>query len=115
MSLSIALNNALTGLRSASSQADIIANNVSNALTEDYGRREAVLSATVVGGQGGGVLSILMLPLCIPVLIFGSRATDLAVSGEAVTGPLLLLAAMRIFAISLAPLAIAAAVRVSID
>ena len=55
MSLSIALNNALTGLRSASSQADIIANNVSNALTEDYGRREAVLSATVVGGQGGGV------------------------------------------------------------
>lgn len=55
MNLSIALNNALTGLRAASQQADTVANNVANALTEDYGRRETVLNAAVVGGQGAGV------------------------------------------------------------
>jgi len=51
----------------------------------------------------------------VPVLIFGARATDQAMRGDASTGPLWLLAAMLILAVTLAPLASAAAVRVSLE
>ena len=75
-----------------------------------------ITAALTVGlRQGAGVLAILLLPLSIPVLIFGSRATDLAVSGMDTTGPLMLLGAMSILAASLAPFGIAAALRVSLD
>jgi len=56
-----------------------------------------------------------LLPLSIPVLIFGSRATDLAVEGMDTTGPLMLLGAISILSASLAPFGIAAALRVSLD
>jgi len=56
-----------------------------------------------------------VLPLAMPVLIFGARATDLAMRGETATGPLLLLAAMLILAVTLSPLAAAAAVRISLE
>jgi len=76
----------------------------------------AITAALTVGlRQGGGILGILLLPLCIPVLIFGARAVDLAVSGMETGGPLLLLASISILAITLAPFAIAAALRVSVD
>lgn len=65
--------------------------------------------------QASGLLALLILPLMMPVLIFGARATDLAVLGEDATGPLYALAAISAFAASLAPLAAAAAVRVSLD
>lgn len=76
----------------------------------------AITAALTVGlRQGAGILAILLLPLSIPVLIFGSRATDLAVGGMETNGPLLLLGAISLLAVSLSPFAIAAAVRVSID
>lgn len=76
----------------------------------------SITAALTVGlRQGAGVLAILLLPLSIPVLIFGSRATDLAVGGMDTSGPLMLLGAMSILSASLAPFGIAAALRVSLD
>jgi heme exporter protein B len=65
--------------------------------------------------QTGGLLALLVMPLMLPVLMFGSRATDLAGSGESIAGPLYLLAAFLLLALSLVPLASAAAIRISID
>lgn len=50
MSLSLVLSNAITGLQASTKQADLIANNVANALTDGYGRRELALESGVYGG-----------------------------------------------------------------
>lgn len=65
--------------------------------------------------RGAGILGILVLPLTLPLLIFGARATDLAMQGHSAAGPLYLLAALLALALTLAPLAIAAALRISVD
>jgi heme exporter protein B len=65
--------------------------------------------------RSGALLSLLTLPLSLPVLIFGARATQLAIHGTPYGGPLLLLAALAVFGITLAPLAAAAAVRISLE
>jgi heme exporter protein B len=70
---------------------------------------------TVSLKRGGSVAGLLILPLAGPLLIFGTRATDLAVSGEATAAPLYLLAALAAFALSLGPAAIAAALRVGLE
>jgi heme exporter protein B len=70
---------------------------------------------TVSLKSGGSIVGLLVLPLASPLLIFGARATDLAVAGEPVTGPLYLLASMAVLAISLGPLAIAAALKVGME
>jgi heme exporter protein B len=76
----------------------------------------AVGAALTLGSRKGSVLlSLLVLPLAMPVLIFGARATDQAMRGDPSNGPLWLLAAMLILAVTLAPLASAAAVRVSLE
>lgn len=76
----------------------------------------AVGAALTVGVRRGGVLlSLLVLPLLMPALIFGARAVDMAIRGDAVRGPLLLLAAMCVLALTLAPLATAAALRISAE
>ncbi len=74
----------------------------------------AALTATV--GNGGGILlSLLVLPLTVPVLIFGSGAVQAAVSQMPVAGHLSLLAALLALSLSLAPLATAAAIRVAVS
>jgi len=76
----------------------------------------AVGAALTLGSRRGSVLlSLLVLPLAMPVLIFGARATDLAMRGEDAGAALALLAAMLILAATLAPLAVAAAVRISLE
>jgi heme exporter protein B len=65
--------------------------------------------------RGGALLSLLVLPLAIPTLVFGARATALAIQGESLAAPLYLLAALAVFGITLAPLAAAAAVRISLE
>lgn len=65
--------------------------------------------------RGGVLLSLLTLPLAVPILIFGARATELAIKGADATGPLYLLAALAVFGLTLAPLAAAAAVRISLE
>lgn len=65
--------------------------------------------------RSGTLLSLLTLPLSLPVLIFGARATELAINGAALAAPLELLAALAVLGITLAPLAAAAAVRISLE
>jgi flagellar hook-associated protein 1 FlgK len=55
MSISTALANATTGLRAASRAADVVSGNISNAMTPGYARRDIVLSALTLGGDGAGV------------------------------------------------------------
>ncbi len=66
---------------------------------------------TVSLRKGGLLLSILVIPLYIPVIIFGSAAVQTAVDGFNWLGPLAVLAAMLCAAIALCPLAIAGALR----
>lgn len=73
-------------------------------------------AALTVGLKRGGMLiSLLILPLYMPVLIFGSAAVQAAVGGTAAGAYLALLGAMLCLAIALAPLAISAGLRISID
>ena len=73
-------------------------------------------AALTVGLRRGSLLlSLLVLPLAMPLLIFGSRAIELAIAAEPVAGPLYLLGALFVLAFTLAPLTAAAAVRISID
>jgi heme exporter protein B len=76
----------------------------------------AIGAALTIGVKRGGVLlSLLTLPLSLPVLIFGARATQLAISGAPFLAPLELLAALAVLGVTLAPLAAAAAVRISLE
>ncbi len=65
--------------------------------------------------RSGALLSLLTLPLSLPVLIFGARATQLAISGGPQLPPLELLAALAVLGVTLAPLAASAAVRISLE
>jgi heme exporter protein B len=65
--------------------------------------------------RSGALISLLTLPLSMPVLIFGARATELAIKGEGFAAPLYLLGALAVLGITLAPLAAAAAVRISLE
>lgn len=64
--------------------------------------------------RGGILLSLLVLPLTVPVLIFGAGAVSAAAAGYSPAAGLSLLAALAMLALSLGPLAAAAAVRVGI-
>lgn len=64
--------------------------------------------------RGSLLLSLLVLPLYIPVLIFAAAAVDAAALGGNPAGPLALLAAFAVAAISLTPAAIAAALKLSL-
>ena len=76
----------------------------------------AIGAALTLGLRGGGVLlSLLVLPLYIPVLIFGAGAVDATVSGLGGEGHLSLLAAMTIAAIGFAPWASAAALKIALE
>ncbi len=55
MTISNALNNALSGLRANGRLADVTAGNLANALTPGYGRQSVDLAASVTGSQGTGV------------------------------------------------------------
>ncbi|MCB1703254.1 MAG: heme exporter protein CcmB [Halioglobus sp.] len=72
-------------------------------------------SLTVGLKRGGMLISLLILPLYMPVLIFGSAAVQAAVSGLPAGPYLAILGAMLCLAIALAPLAMAAGLRISID
>jgi heme exporter protein B len=65
--------------------------------------------------RNGSLLALLVLPLAVPVLIFGARATALAIAGEPLAAPLYLLASIAVLAATLAPLALAAAVRIGLE
>lgn len=72
-------------------------------------------AALTVGLRHGGVLlSLLVLPLYVPVLIFGAGALNAEIQGLDSSGMLSVLAAIFFLGLALAPLAIAAGVRTGI-
>ncbi len=71
------------------------------------------VSLTVAVNRGGVLLSLIVLPLYIPILIFGANAVDVAIDGLSVRGQLLFLGAVLALALSLAPLATAVALRIT--
>ena len=74
----------------------------------------AIGAALTVGlNRGGILLAVLVLPLYIPVLIFGAGAVSAAVDGGAVNGILAILGALLALAVSLGPLAVAAGLKIS--
>lgn len=76
----------------------------------------AIGAALTVGlSRGGVLLSLLVLPLYIPVLIFGAGAVQAAIFGDGVLAHLSILGALLALALIFAPLAIAASLRISIN
>jgi heme exporter protein B len=76
----------------------------------------AIGAALTLGVRGGGVLlSLLVLPLYIPALIFGAGAVEAHISGLGATGHLSLLAALLALATFFAPWATTAALRISLE
>lgn len=76
----------------------------------------AIGAALTVGLRRGGMLiSLLILPLYMPVLIFGTASVQAAIDGASVAPFLAILGAMLCLAIALAPIATAAGLRISID
>jgi heme exporter protein B len=73
-------------------------------------------AALIIGARRGGVLlALLILPLYIPVLIFGASAIDSAVAGRDFAPQLMILAGFLLAALALAPWATAAALRQAIE
>jgi heme exporter protein B len=73
-------------------------------------------AALTLGVRGGGVLlSLLVLPLYIPALIFGAGAVEAHISGLGASGHLSLLAAMLALAVFFAPWATTAALRIALE
>ena len=76
----------------------------------------AVGAALTLGLRGGGALvSLLVLPLCIPVLIFGAGAVEAVVSGTSVGSHLSLLGALLVMALVFTPWVTALALRISVE
>jgi heme exporter protein B len=76
----------------------------------------AIGAALTVGLRGASVLlSLLVLPLCIPVLIFGAGSVEAYGAGLGVTGHFSLLAALLVLALAAAPLVAATALRMAVE
>ncbi len=72
--------------------------------------------ALTVGLRRGGVLlTLLVLPLYIPILIFATQAVTASMAGLPIEGQLYFLAALLVLALTLTPFATAAALRISLS
>jgi len=72
-------------------------------------------AALTVGLKRGGLLmSLLVLPLYVPTLIFGAEAATRAIDGFDNAGPLMMLAGITLASIALLPFAAAAALRINL-
>ena len=73
-------------------------------------------AALTVGLKRGNVLlSLIVLPLAMPLLIFGAGATDRAISGTSPAGALYFLGSLCVFTCTLAPFAASAALRITLE
>jgi heme exporter protein B len=76
----------------------------------------AIGAGLTIGLRRGNVLlSLIVLPLAMPLLIFGAAATDRAMSGTNAAGALYFLAALCVFTCTLAPFATTAALRITLE
>jgi heme exporter protein B len=65
--------------------------------------------------RGNMLLSLIVLPLAMPLLIFGAGATDRAISGVNPAGALYFLAALCVFTCTMAPFAATVALRITLE
>lgn len=72
------------------------------------------VALTVGLRRGGMILSLLVLPLYVPVLIFASNAVEMAIAGLAVTAQINILISILLLALVLTPLPTASALKMSI-
>jgi heme exporter protein B len=70
---------------------------------------------TLGAARGGALLALLVLPLCVPALIFGVGAAEAAALGEGALSPLALLGATSLATLAATPWAIAAALRQALE
>ncbi len=76
----------------------------------------AIGAALTLGLRGGGVLvSLLVLPLCIPVLVFGAGAVEAVSGGMSAVSNMSLLGAFMLFALVFTPFVAAQALRISME
>jgi heme exporter protein B len=76
----------------------------------------AIGAGLTIGLRRGNVLlSLIVLPLATPLLIFGAAATDRAISGTSTAGAMYFLAALCVFTCTLAPWAATAALRITLE
>ena len=73
------------------------------------------MALTVGLSKSGLLLAVLILPLYIPVLVFGTGVVNSALNSLGIAGLMALLGAMLVLALCLAPLAIIAALRISVS
>ncbi len=75
----------------------------------------AIGAALTVGLRNSGLLlTLVLLPLYVPILIFGSSVVALVAQGLSVEGPMLILLALLILAITVAPVTATAALKISL-
>ncbi|MDZ7924696.1 MAG: heme exporter protein CcmB [Marinagarivorans sp.] len=73
-------------------------------------------AALTVGLRKGGlILSLVVMPLYVPVLIFGAGAVNSAVEGFPIGAQLAILSAMLLVSLVLAPFAVAGALKISVN
>ncbi len=82
MSISHSLSNALSGLTAASRMAEVVSSNLSNALTDGYGRRRLDLSSMSVGGRGAGVQIDGVQRMVDRSILSDRRLADSGMSGQ---------------------------------
>ena len=76
----------------------------------------AIGAALTLALRGAGVLvSLLVLPLTVPVLIFGAGAVEASISGLGAEGHLSMLAAIFVLSLLLSPLAVSISLKVSME
>ena len=76
----------------------------------------AIGAALSVGLRGAGMLlSLLVLPLCIPVLIFGAGAVQADMAGLGIAGHFSLLGALLVVSLAAAPIVAATALRIALE
>jgi heme exporter protein B len=74
-----------------------------------------VATLTLLIPQNGMLLALLVLPLYVPILIFGTSAVDATASGLSADGPLYIMAAILVLSLTLAPLAIVSALKIGVS
>jgi len=89
---------------------------ITNLILYDQTGEPRESTAGFLGLKRANVLvSLIVLPLAMPLLIFGAGATDRAIAGTSAAGALYLLGALCVLTCTLAPFAAAAALRISLE
>lgn len=90
MSISGSLSNALSGLTAAGRAAAVVSSNISNSMTEGYGKRDLVLTERMLAGSGAGVRVVGITRNVDPVLLDNRRMAEAELAQAATTTEFLL-------------------------